>query len=82
MPRRLKGKKKSTKICFRLTSEQKEILELIAEYAGLSLSDLMRHLCFHLIYKFKFGLPLTLPEVVVYDETANVHLPEKSKAKL
>lgn len=79
MGRPKKSKSKSCIITFRVTKEQKEILEMIAEYGGLSLSDLLRLLCLNLIYRFKMGLPIVFHTMVVKDEKDNVHVSKEEK---
>jgi len=74
-----RGHSKTARITFRIPKRQKEILEIIADYGGLSLSDLMRLLCQSLIYKFKTGQPIVFFEVNIYNEEADVHLPDKAK---
>jgi len=73
MPRPKKERSKSVIICFRVNKKQKEILEMIADYGGVELSELLRMLVQSLIYRFKTGLPIVFYEVDEYD---------KEKAKL
>ena len=82
MGRKQKKHSKTAKISFRISQEQKEILEMIAEYGGMDLSDLMRLLCQSLIYKFKMGLPIVFHQMVLYNETSNVHVPDRPESKL
>ncbi len=79
MARPKKSKPRSKRISFRLTEEEYEILNIIADYAGLSLSDLIRSWLLLLILRFKMGLPLTLPEVNLYVEN-NLSLPYSAKS--
>jgi len=77
MGRRRLDKPKTELLCIRVTKEQKEILSMIADYAGLEVSDLVRALINHLILKFKLGLPITLPEVIGDDHEANLPVPDE-----
>lgn len=52
--------KYDTQICIRLNKRQREILELIAEYHGLSVSDVIRYLINDLIISFHLGIPKRL----------------------
>jgi len=79
MGRPKKDKSKSCIITFRVTKEQKEILEMIAEYGGMDLSDLMRLLCSTLIYRFKMGLPIVFHEVVEHEDKDNVSISKEEK---
>jgi len=74
MGRRRLDKPKTELLCIRVTKEQKEILSMIADYAGLEVSDLVRALINQLILKFKLGLPITLPEVVGDGHEANIYV--------
>jgi len=78
--RKIKNRSKTARITFRLPKEQKEMLEMIAEYGGMDLSDLMRLLCQTLIYRFKMGLPIVFHEMVVENEKDNISLPDKEKS--
>ena len=78
MGRSKKEKALSEELCIRLTKEQKEVLQLIADYAGLEVSELIRSLIVQLILKFKLGIPIMLPEVGM--DEGNVPLPEEEEA--
>lgn len=78
MGRRKKGRALDEKVCIRLTKEQKEILEVIADYSGLEVTDLVRSLVVNLILKFKLGIPIALPEVG--EDEGNVPVPEEEEA--
>jgi len=73
-----KEKSLSEELCIRLTKEQKDVLQLIADYAGLEVSELVRSLIVQLILKFKLGIPITLPEVGL--DEGNVPVPEGEEA--
>ena len=77
MGRSKKEKALSEELCIRLTKEQKDVLQLIADYAGLEVSDLVRSLITQLILKFKLGLPIMLPEVGL--DEGNLPLPDKQE---
>ena len=62
MGRRKKTKKRSQHIGFRVTPEEKDILRIIADHAGMDLSDLLRAWVLLLVLRFKMGLPITLPD--------------------
>jgi len=79
MGRPKKSKPKTCIITFRVTKEQKEILEMIAEYGGMDLSDLLRLLCQSLIYRFKMGLPIVFYEAVEHETKDNVHVSKEEK---
>ena len=66
MGRPKKPKKRSKTICIRVSEEEKDILEMISDYAGLTVSDLLRSLALSLILRFKLGLPITMvnPDVL------------------
>jgi len=72
MGRKKLDKPKTVQICVRVTKEQKEIIEMIADYAGVEVSDLVRALLNQLILKFKLGLPIMLPQIEVEQHEANV----------
>lgn len=80
MPRKIKGHSLKEKISVRVTKEQKEILEMIAEYGGLDLSDLIRSLITILIYNFKMGRPIALIEGLERED--NVYVPNEKEGKL
>ena len=79
MGRKRKEKTKLVQISFRVTKEQKEILEMIADYSGMTLSDLMRALALDLILKFKFNIPIQLPQVDIYDLQDNVYVSKEKE---
>jgi len=72
-----KAKAYTETVCVRLTREQKEILDMIAEYGGTTTSDLVRSLILELIYKFKMGVPIRLIEV--REDEDSVSLPESKE---
>jgi len=76
--RKKKSRALDEKVCVRLTKEQKEILEVIADYSGLEVTDLVRSLVVNLILKFKLGIPIMLPEV--RENEGYVSLPEEKEA--
>lgn len=78
MGRKKKSRALDEKVCVRLTKEQKEILEVIADYSGLEVTDLVRSLVVNLILKFKLGIPIMLPEV--RENEGYVSLPEEKEA--
>jgi len=77
MGRKRKERKRSQHIGFRVTPEEKEILKIIADHAGLDLSDLLRTWVLVLVLRFKAGLPITLPSFGDVDE-GDVSLSEES----
>jgi len=72
-----KAKAYTEMVCTRLTKEQKEILDMIAEYGGTTTSDLIRSLILELIYKFKMGIPIKIVEV--REDEDSVPLPESKE---
>lgn len=46
------GRKTSTHICFRIPRKMKGLLEIIAEYRGMSLSDLFKAYAISLVLQF------------------------------
>ena len=78
MGRRPKAKKRSQHIGFRVTPEEKEILKMIADYAGMDLSDLIRAWVLVLVLRFKAGLPITMPNPGGSDE-GDVPLPDETQ---
>jgi len=70
--RQKKSRKKEARICFRVSKEHKEILQMIAEYGGMDLSELFRSLALSLILRFKSGLPIVLPEVQVDENSLHI----------
>ena len=72
-----KSKPYTETVCVRLTREQKEILDMIAEYGGTTTSDLVRSLILELIYKFKMGIPIKIVEV--REDEDSVSLPESKE---
>jgi len=63
MGRPAKKRKKSKRISFRVSQEAYEILRIIADYAGMNLSDLIRSYLLTLVLQFKTGTPIRLVEV-------------------
>ena len=72
-----KAKAYTETVCVRLTREQKEILDMIAEYGGTTTSDLVRSLILELIYKFKMGIPIKIVEVREDEDSVSVSKEEK-----
>jgi len=72
-----KNRKKEAVICFRVSKEHKEILQLIADYSGMELSELFRSLALSLVLRFKSGLPIVLPEVEVNEDS--LHISEEAE---
>ena len=78
---RRKDKRLDSVICFRVSKEQKEILQLIADYSGMELSELFRSIALALVLAFKTGIPVKVPVVREEGESDEdrLHVPEKAE---
>jgi len=82
MGRTKKSKALTRKITVRLSEEQYNILSIMSDYAGMSVSDLVRALIINLILKFKMGYPITLVVEEVEENEDLLSLSDQEESQL
>lgn len=71
-------KRKDKKVCFRIESGVYEVLQIIADYHNVTVSDIIRYLAYDLAISFYLGIPR---RVIIPDVARLLMYAEEQKAR-